>query len=677
MEALELGLLLLAAVLLSSVIDQLVPKVSSPLIQIALGVAIALLASGQVNITLDPELFLVLFIAPLLYDEAHNANRAALWSNLKTVVSLAVGLVVVTVLIVGFTVNWLVPSIPLAAAFALGAALGPTDAVAVAALPKEANVSERQRNILKGESLINDASGIVTFQFAIAAVTTGTFSLLSATVDFGIHFFGGLIAGVLMGKIGDFIVRRVRSFGLENTTFHVLFEVFTPFIVYLIAEHLHTSGIIAVVAAALTSAASPRAVGPAISRMNIVSTSVWRVLTFALNGIVFVMLGTQLPKAMQSTWDDVTINNVDLVFYILIISFVLQFVRFLWLLVIEVIRYRKDPDRGRFGWPQVRSALIMSLAGAKGTITLAIAFTIPFMSSPGVAFPQRNLLIFLASGVILVTLLLSTFVVPLLTPKSPKAENEPKEEDNADEECTIEILRLVIEELTARQTPQNRRATQSVIHSYNDRIARIKDHHNVESEPNIELRLMALGWEKDYVLKLIESGETSTLVGYHYLSRLAHIENLLKHHTTRWSLLNTWRRVRASLTTAVRNFVKHVPGITIAERDSATRDLQIRSSTYVIERLRDEIASLEAPAEDVCALQMEYQRTLAALRNTLPSVTAITRTSEAADNVQRTALNLEMEFIQNMYEDGRLTRAASKRLRDNVTLMKVDLEDNV
>lgn len=677
MEALELGLLLLAAVLLSSVVDQLVPKVSSPLIQIALGVLIALIAGEQIDINLDPELFLVLFIAPLLYHEAHTANRAALWSNLKVVVSLAVGLVVVTVLAIGFTVNWLVPSIPLAAAFALGAALGPTDAVAVASLPKEANIPERQRNVLQGESLINDASGIVTFQFAIAAVTTGTFSLMSATVDFAILFFGGLVAGVVLGKLGDYLVRWVRSLGLENTTFHVLFEVFMPFIVYLVAEHLHTSGIIAVVAAALTSASGPRAVGPSISRMNIVSTSVWRVLTFALNGIVFVMLGTQLPKAMQSTWDDVNISNVDLTFYVLIITFVLLFTRFLWLLAIEVLRHRKDPDGQRFGWSHVRSALITALAGAKGTITLAIAFTIPFMSSAGVPFPQRNLLIFLACGVILVTLLLSTFVLPLLTPKVPKAEKQPDEADNADEECTIEILRSVVEELTARQTPQNRRATQSVIHSYNDRIARIKDHHDIDTEPNIGLRLMTLGWEKDFVLKLIERREVDQLTGYRYLSRLAHVENLLKHHTTSWSLANTWHRVRTTAVTAVRNFIKRVPGLSESESASAMRDLQIRSSAYVVDRLRNEIAALDAPAEDVCALQMEYQRTIAALRNALPSVTAITHASEAADSIQRTALSLELEFIQNMYEDGRLTRAASKRLRDNVTLMKVDLEDNV
>ena len=179
MEALVLALLMLAAVLLSSVIDQLVPKVSSPLIQIGLGLLIALFAPSQINITLDPDLFLVLLIAPLLFDEAKNVDKGALWKNRCPVLSLAIGLVVVTALIIGFAVEWLEPSIGLAAAFALGAALGPTDAVAVASLSKETDIAPRDKSILEGESLINDASGIVAFQFALAAATTGTFSLLN------------------------------------------------------------------------------------------------------------------------------------------------------------------------------------------------------------------------------------------------------------------------------------------------------------------------------------------------------------------------------------------------------------------------------------------------------------------------------------------------------------------
>ena len=408
MELLEFSLLMLAAVLLSSVIDQLVPKVSSPLIQIGLGLLIALVMGTQISIAFDPNLFLVLFIAPLLYDEAKNLDKKALWENKRPVLSLAVGLVIASALIIGFAVNWLVPSIPLAAAFALGAALGPTDAVSVASLSKQVKIPARSRNILESESIINDASGIVSFQFAIAAAVTGTFSLVGATANFFFAFLGGVLVGVALGLTGNFIVRRVRSWGLENTTFHVLFEVFVPFIVYLVANALGTSGIIAVVAAGILNVVSPRAIGPSVSRMNIVSASVWRVLTFALNGIVFVLLGTQLPRAMQRTWENVTIDNDVLIGYILGITVLMLAARFLWVLIMERVHRQR---RGRMTLDELRSTAIMTLAGPKGTITLAVAFTIPF------SIPQRELLLFLACGVIVVTMLLATFAVPLIAPK--------------------------------------------------------------------------------------------------------------------------------------------------------------------------------------------------------------------------------------------------------------------
>ncbi|MEG0505719.1 MAG: sodium:proton antiporter, partial [Raoultibacter sp.] len=271
MEALQLGLMILAAVLLSSVIDQLVPKVSSPLIQIGLGVLIALLAVSPIAISIDPELFIVLFIVPLIFDESKNIDKAALWKNRRPVISLAIGLVLAAALAVGFYVNWLIPSIPLMAAFALGAALGPTDAIAVSSLSKDINVNRQQRNVLEAESLINDASGIVSFQFAIAAAVTGAFSLFDASTSFLFSFFGGILVGIVLGYFANFIIRRVRAWGLENTTFHVLFEVFIPFIVYLVANTLGTSGILAVVAAGLIGIITPRTLNPQASRLNIVS----------------------------------------------------------------------------------------------------------------------------------------------------------------------------------------------------------------------------------------------------------------------------------------------------------------------------------------------------------------------------------------------------------------------
>ncbi len=685
METLVLALLMLAAVLLSSVIDQLVPKITSPLIQIGLGLLIALFATNQIDLTFDPNLFLVLFIAPLLYDESRSVDKVALWRNRKPVLSLAIGLVVITALIVGFATHWLEPSIPLAAAFALGAALGPTDAVAVASLSRDADIEPRSKSILEAESLINDASGVVSFQFALAFAVTGTFSLFDASVNFVISFFGGIAIGVVLGYLGNLLVRRVRNWGLENTTFHVLFEVFTPFIVYLSAQQLGTSGIIAVVAAGLMGVMSRRATGPSISRMNIVSSSVWRVLSFTLNGVVFVLLGTQLPKAMKNSWGDVSIDNGVLIGYVLLITLICLIIRFIWLAIMEFAHNRRLTRDQRAGWRSaLKSTLVMTLAGPKGTITLAVMLTIPYLipanngtsSDMLVYFPQRNLIIFLACGVIVVTLLIATFIVPLIAPKKG-----PTEEDlRCDEtQASIEILRSIIEELAAHQTDENRAATQMVIHQYNSRIARIKTTNDIASEPNTALRLRALNWERDYVLQLIEREEMYSLVGYQYLSRLTRAEDLINHHLGRWSLQNASLRLRVLLRSCWHRVLKGLPGVSPTERTKAIRQLQIEGSEHVVEKLQQMLTSpdYDDPAEDISALILEYQHIIILLRDTETPLKAFSNTAEKAADIERWALQLEIDQIQARYEAGGLCRSSAKRLRDNVYLMQIDLEDDL
>ena len=681
MEALTLTLLLLSAVLISSVIDQIVPKVSLPLIQIGLGLVIALLASDTITVMLDPELFLVLFIAPLLYDEAKNADKAALWTHIRPVLSLAIGLVVATALIIGFTLNLVIPSIPLFAAFALGAALGPTDAVAVTSLSKEVNIPARQKSVLKGELLLNDASGIVSFQFAIAAGVTGTFSLLNATGVFLVEFFGGLAAGVVLGLIGNLIVRKVRAIGVENTTFHVLFEVGVPFLVYLISQAIHVSGIIAVVVAGLMNVISPRMMGPSVSRMNIVSSSVWRVLSFALNGVVFVMLGTQLPNAMRRTWDDVSISNGMLITYVLGLTFLLLAIRFVWVLAMDWVHVRRG-ERRRFTAHDAKMALVTTLCGAKGTITLSIMFTIPMYLSyatldhPAVRFPQRDLLIFLACGVIVCTLLLATFVVPLLAPRPARKESE-KEAHDRDTACYIDILRAVIEELTARQTPGNRGATRAVIRAYNDRIERIKETNDIESESDIDLRLQCLRWERERALEIIDDDAVSPVVGYRYLSRLERTERLLRHGAEQAPLQNLALRLRALLRRGLYAVIRELPGAAAPARTEELRQLQLDCANYVIALLEITVSDSAVPTEDATALLLEYQNARLALQEQRPTITTAIKVVDHAEDVRRLALRLELEQIQAMYEDERLTREGAKRMRENVNLMQLDLEDQV
>ncbi len=681
MEAMTLGLLLISAVLISSIVDQIVPRISLPLIQIALGVIIALFAAGDIRITLNPELFLVLFIAPLLYDEAKNANKSELWGNIRPVLSLAVGLVIATALIIGFALNLIIPSIPLAAAFALGAALGPTDAVAVTSLAKQVDIPKRQKSILKGELLLNDASGIVSFQFALAAVLTGSFSLMNASAEFVIEFVGGLLVGAGLGLLFNLIVRGARNIGLENTTFHVLFEVLTPLLIFLISDALHVSGIIAVVVAGLLNVISPRTIDPSISRMNIVSTSVWRVLSFCLNGIVFVLLGTQLPGAMQRTWDDLSFDNGFLFLCILGITAILYLVRFIWVLAMDyrhVSKTLKRPFEGK----DAKLSLITTLCGAKGTITLSILFTIPYAVtlSPFVPFPQRDLIIFLACGVILCTLLVATFVVPLLAPRAAEKESELQKRQR-EAECHAEILRNVIEDLTSQQNDENRAATQAVIQSYNERIANIKDRHDLEDKDplNVELRIETLHWEQERTFDLMESGKVSAIVGYKYLARLSRLENLLRHESSLSWAKGLWSRSQTILRRGALSLVRELPNTSLTEQAEEMRLLQIETETYVIERLEEMIQSDESKVqtESASALLLEFQRNRRILMQRTASVSKVLGVEELIDEVRRKALIIELELIQAKREEGCLSRGTARRLRENVSLMQLDVDNRL
>ena len=235
MAVFELILCIIAAVVVSSFASRFVPKVSTPLVQIVLGVLVTYLPFFP-DATLDPELFMVLFIAPLLYLEAHEIDKSALLKTLDLSLSLAIGLAIVTMAAVGFTLHAVWPSITLASALALGAALGPTDAVAVSSLGKEASLTQRQRSVLKGESLFNDASGIVGFQFALAAAFTGEFAVGQAAGEFLMSFFGGTLFGLVIAAAANWLFETVRSLGWETTTTRILMELFLPFLLYLGAE---------------------------------------------------------------------------------------------------------------------------------------------------------------------------------------------------------------------------------------------------------------------------------------------------------------------------------------------------------------------------------------------------------------------------------------------------------
>ncbi len=695
MEMLEFVLLLLAAVLVSAVLDQMMPRVSLPLVQIAIGAIVILLVGTPVDVAIDPELFLVLFIAPLLFDESRHASKRGLWDNKGSIVSLAIGLVIVTVLVVGFVLNWIEPSIPLAAAFALGAALGPTDAVAVTALGKDIRLTGRQKSLLSGEALINDASGVVSFQFAIAAAVTGAFSLVDAAQSFAISFFGGIAIGLIAGFLALLAMKAIRGYGYESITVHVVFEVFTPFIVFLAAEHFGTSGILAVVAAGLLITLLPQKPTPVAARLKIASNSVWETLVFVINGVVFVMLGMQLPKAIMPSWRSDEVSSLLLCGLVLLVTALVVGVRFIWVLIME----RCDSSaKRRTGKQLVRDALVTTLSGPKGAVTLSIIMTIPFTLSTGEAFPQRDTLIFLASGVILCTLLLANFVVPVLAPKDDSPDETKEQDVNA---VTIDILKRVIRQLREQKTPQNESSTQIVIRQYSERIKRLR-RQNTSAPRLVELRAGALAAQTRMVEARMQSGDLTREEGSRELERLNSARRLLmRAHTRREKLGEVWSRVKVGVMHACRNLdrmVRHVVDDELQlERNRQLRiELEECALNYYLGRMDD--ADLEV-ADGAGVLAAECRSTLSFLRaanepavlaraNVAGSVIGVDAggmrgalqsmdtqkiqvIKARVTDVEAEALRLELEEIQAMRDEGRLTRDAARELREEVYLLQM------
>ena len=505
METFEFVLIVLTCVAASSVIDKFV-DVSIPVIQVVIGLLVALVLPSVQEVHLESELFMLLFIAPLLFNETRETNIRALLLNLNSILSLAIALVVVSVLSVGYALHLMVPSIPLAAAFALASALGPTDAATVTALKSNIHLTHRQQTLLSGESLINDASGVVAFQFSVAAAVTGAFSLVDAAGSFTVLFVGGVAMGIVTGFVFSSINAMLSRLGYVDTVANVLYEVLTPFLVYLLAETFHVSGVLAVVAAGLVIALPRRQSNKALfARQKLVSDSTWKVISFLINGTIFVFLGMQLPLAVLPGTNG-GLNILQILGIVVVITLFMHGVRFAWLYALETYKLHKGghlctgkdavdsendlagsssdgekPDQplAELGSEQtseqiaeqpkptcaikpisitsaelIKNVLVTTIAGAKGAVTLSIILTLPLTTQYGAAFPQRDLLITIAAGVILATLFLADNLLPVLS-KSPEADSDLPERLHKGE---IAVLEATLAELRSMLQSENAKA---------------------------------------------------------------------------------------------------------------------------------------------------------------------------------------------------------------------------
>ncbi|QZP35525.1 Na+/H+ antiporter [Pseudomonas sp. DR48] len=440
-------LILLMLVSVSRLIGRVIP-LPLPLVQIGAGALLAWPTLG-LHVALDPELFLFLFLPPLLFSDGWRMPKRELWRLRGPILTLAVGLVLFTVVGAGYFIHWLLPSIPLPVAFALAAVLSPTDAVAVSAISRD-RLPTPLMHMLQGEALMNDASGLVTFKFALAAAVTGVFSLTNAGVTFVLVAVGGLAVGValswLVGRLRTWMIAR----GWDDPATHVVFMLLLPFTAYVVAERLGASGILSAVAAGMMQ--SWLDLLPRQTSTRLLNRSVWSLLEFAFNGLIFLLLGLQLPDIIKavashetSLWPTLLYRCLDVV-AIFLVLLVLRFVwvQSIWRLSVLLRRWRGRGEMTQV--PTARSCWLLTVGGVRGAVTLAGILSVPLLLE-GNAFPERDLLIFIAASVILLSLISACIALPLLLrgiEKSPddKRRNEVRDAWRKTAEAAIHALEI-------------------------------------------------------------------------------------------------------------------------------------------------------------------------------------------------------------------------------------------
>lgn len=313
MDLLFYLLIFLLVLIVSSTTNKLFPFIPMPLIQILLGIVIGLfLPNNQYH--LDTELFLALVIGPLLFREAQESDITSILKHWRIVLYLIFPVIFISTLSIGGLAHVLWVSLPLAACVAVGAALGPTDLVAFASLSERFTFSKRISNILKGEGLLNDASGLVAFRMALIAWTTGAFSLSQAGSSLAISIIGGFAIGFLTAIINRFLHTFLLSVRITDIASELLLELSLPLLTFYLAENLHVSGIIAVVVAGILKASRFKKINLLEAQVDTVTETVWHTVTFILNGSVFVILGMELEWISEPILKSPFYNKLLLLF---------------------------------------------------------------------------------------------------------------------------------------------------------------------------------------------------------------------------------------------------------------------------------------------------------------------------------------------------------------------------
>lgn len=492
MEILVYAIVFSLILIVSNATNKLIPTLPLPLIQILLGIGIGFLLPNS-EYHLDTELFLALVIGPLLFREAEEADITSILKHWRIIAFLIFPVIFISTLSLGWLAHLLWLGIPLAACMAVGAALGPTDLVAFASLSERFTFPKRISNILKGEGLLNDASGLVAFRVALAAWTTGVFSLGQASWDLVISILGGFAVGIVTAAVNRGLQKLLLSVRATDIASELILELSLPLLTFFIAEEIHVSGIIAVVVAGILKASRFKKITLLEAKVDTVTHTVWNTVNFVLNGSVFVLLGMELEMISEPILRTPFYNNLLLIVTVLLLTGLLFLIRFLMVYGFywyRGFRLKKSIDK------YLKDALLLTFSGVKGTVSIATILLIPTHLEA-----EYPVLLFLVAGVTLCSFLIGLLVLPKLS--------EDKEESN-DHLMHIAILNDVVMLLEKELTVTKQKGPlYAAIDNYHGRIENmILNQEDKATQRDWEqLKLLILSIENDGLEQAYEEGK--------------------------------------------------------------------------------------------------------------------------------------------------------------------------
>lgn len=701
MPILEAVILLVVLVLLSNMFSHYVKQVPVSLIQITLGLLAALIF--KVEIPLETDWFLLLFIAPLLFNDGRKFPKKELWKLRGPIFANAIILVFVTAIVGGYLIYLLVPRIPLPVAIALAAILSPTDPVAVQSIAKRAKLDDNILHLVSGESLINDASGLIGFKYAVAAVTTGYFSLTHAAGDFLYTALVGLIAGIAVMFLIQLLRDFLRNQGMNEVVFNVAYKIMTPFVVYLIVEELfHASGVIAVVSAGIVSNTySNNQVLTEMPELLLVTEKTWDIVVYLLNGIVFVILGIELPIAMTDSLKSGDISNWTAVLDVIIAWVVLLFIRISWILIYETYRKLKDHQHT----VSLRDAFLAGISGVRGAITMAGVLSVPLVLENGKAFPERSLMLFIAAGVIILSMIVAAALLPLISrvnfsflTRGSDPEQEDLEEDEEEEvekqrvyltdnEAKYFLMQLAVQSIEERRREENQQAAYDLMLNYQLLMRRLQ--LNTQSDEVLQkllsqemhLRKIAFSGERDALIKMLEKKFITADEYYEALKRIDRLEKRLAHDFNSkdrwWSLKRLWLWTHSAM-----GHAKWWLGYN--SNDSAKqRRIDIETAKAAINALSKYVASLGKDDEKINRqaiyhLILSYRNRIERIKH--PKLKKQQLYQQQSESLKVAALSAQRNGVLQLVDQQRISKATAQRLRtyvnysENEMLLLTDYE---